>query len=225
MSSINILLVVVTIQRPPLINLVCCLQFLLFPLASLKVMSSHVNKSLDPRYHHHRQRHKLQGNVDARSGRRRLTGRFSTQSRTFGCFWKIQTRKIREEKKFGVQKHEHSNLFYHLVHSDSVFAQPRTSILFSFAFICPPLFLLNSPQSWTYLVDGKGPALQLWDVSGGVVQPEGPTGDVTWHPRPQTMKRVVAGCCCFFWGESAKMQYLVTSASSLDFPFASPWLC
>ena len=84
MSSINILLVVVTLQRPPLINLVCCLQFLLFPLASLKVMSSHVNKSLDPRYHHHRQRHKLQGNVDARSGRRRLTGRFFD---TESSFW------------------------------------------------------------------------------------------------------------------------------------------
>jgi len=84
MSSITILLVVVTIQRPPLINLVCCLQFLLFPLASLKVMSSHVNKSLDPRYHHHRQRHKLQGNVDARSVRRRLTGRFFD---TESSFW------------------------------------------------------------------------------------------------------------------------------------------
>lgn len=99
-----------------------------------------------------------------------------------------------------MQKHTHSNLFYHFDHSDSVFTQSRTSVLFSFAFICPPLFLLNSPQSWTYLVDGKGPALQLWDDSGGVVQPEGPTSDVTWH-RTQLVDNtpVVA---VVFWGIS-----------------------
>ena len=99
MSSINILLVVVTIQRPPLINLVCCLQFLLFPLASLKVMSSHVNKSLDPRYHHHRQRHKLQGNVDARSGRRRLTGRFFDTESNFWVLLKNSDSKDTRRKE------------------------------------------------------------------------------------------------------------------------------
>ena len=99
MSSISILLVVVTIERPPLIHLVRCLRFLLFPLASLKVMSSHVNKSLNPRYHHHRQRHKLQGNVDARSGRRRLTGRFFDTESSFWVLLKTSDSKdtVRKE--------------------------------------------------------------------------------------------------------------------------------
>ncbi len=142
-------------------------------------------------------------------------------------------------KEIWCAKHTHPNLFYHhFVHS--FFTQTQSSIHF---FLLWKSWCTNAHwpssahlSSWTrpspertwLMAKAQHCSFEMSPVVSYnlSVQPVMFFKGHDWLKTSQAKDHEKGVCLLLlFLEESAKMQYLVTSASFLDFPFASPWLC